>query len=411
MGYLEQNERLGRLVFPDLVRAWALFGIAVVNVAFFYSATGIYNTQELATSLDKTAYLLVNGLFLAKSYTLFSFMFGVGFAFQIQSAENKRVFSETQSDSPQLKTDIFWGRYGRRIAGLLFLGLLHGVFFFVGDILFVYGLLSLALLLFRNLSVKALLWWAAAFFAVQVTVLGLLSVLFYFVETIPEIRQEMDMDEIMKEFAKADEIFRNGTFFEVANRRAVDWGGMVMLGTIFQGGGVLAFFLLGYAAVKSGILNNTAHPLWRKFRLFCLPIGLLGSFYAATVIGKSENMISFNYFWGTFLIFLFAPLSTAGYLGVFAKLSEGKVGPIKAFFARAGTSSLTAYLMQSLIMSIIFCGYGFGMHGKLSASQVIMIATATATFTLVFASLWRLKFERGPMEILLRRWTYKGEAA
>ena len=66
--------------------------------------------------------------------------------------------------------------------------------------------------------------------------------------------------------------------------------------------------------------------------------------------------------------------------------------------------------MQSLIMSFIFCGYGFGLHGKLSASQVIMIAAATAAFTLVFASLWRLKFERGPMEILLRRWTYKGES-
>ena len=32
MTYLEESQAAGREIFPDLARAWALFGIALVNV-------------------------------------------------------------------------------------------------------------------------------------------------------------------------------------------------------------------------------------------------------------------------------------------------------------------------------------------------------------------------------------------
>jgi len=64
--------------------------------------------------------------------------------------------------------------------------------------------------------------------------------------------------------------------------------------------------------------------------------------------------------------------------------------------------------MQSIILSLIFCGYGLGLYGKFGAAICIGIALATGIFTLCFASLWRAKFARGPFEYVLRQFTYWG---
>ena len=93
MTYLEESQAAGREIFPDLARAWALFGIALVNVGVLswpmmssYHAAG-----ATVSSIDEAAWFGVNALFLMKSYSLFSFMFGVGFAYQMQSAERRGV--------------------------------------------------------------------------------------------------------------------------------------------------------------------------------------------------------------------------------------------------------------------------------------------------------------------------------
>ncbi|MEO1659983.1 MAG: hypothetical protein AAFR51_03270 [Pseudomonadota bacterium] len=93
MSYLQETKDAGRHVFPDLARAWALFGIALVNVGLFAwpAMKGGYAAGGLETGVDQAAFFGVNALFLMKSYTLFSFMFGVGFAYQIISAEKAGV--------------------------------------------------------------------------------------------------------------------------------------------------------------------------------------------------------------------------------------------------------------------------------------------------------------------------------
>lgn len=109
------------------------------------------------------------------------------------------------------------------------------------------------------------------------------------------------------------------------------------------------------------------------------------------------------------IILLGAPFASLGYLGWLAKWSAGPMTKIKIFMARGGTSSLTAYLMQSLILSLIFCAYGLGLYGQIGAAGCIAIAAVTGFVTLAFSSLWRIKFARGPMEYLLRSWTYLGK--
>ena len=121
-----------------------------------------------------------------------------------------------------------------------------------------------------------------------------------------------------------------------------------------------------------------------------------------------ESMMDPTIMLGMFFIVLFAPFSTAGYLGLIAKWSEGPATKLKTFIARGGTATLTAYLMQGLLMSLIFNAYGLGLFAKFGAAKCIGIALLVALFTIVFASLWRKEFRLGPMEYLLRSWTYLG---
>lgn len=109
---------------PDLVRAFALFGIAVVNVDYFAHATaGGVIAAGWNTPADRLVWWIVASIFLLKSYSLFALMFGFGFEQQRNAAAAEGVGLA--------------GRYGRRMTGLLVLGLLNVSCLFVGDILVV----------------------------------------------------------------------------------------------------------------------------------------------------------------------------------------------------------------------------------------------------------------------------------
>jgi len=120
----------------------------------------------------------------------------------------------------------------------------------------------------------------------------------------------------------------------------------------------------------------------------------------------SDSAMSGRGLFAMFVIFIGSPLSTLGYLGWIAKWSTGTMTPLKEFMARAGTSTLTAYLMQSLILSLVFSAYGLGLYGAVSPVGCIAIGFVTGLVTLSVSSLWRKRFERGPVESVLRSWTY-----
>ena len=111
---------------------------------------------------------------------------------------------------------------------------------------------------------------------------------------------------------------------------------------------------------------------------------------------------------GLSLIALGSPFATAGYLGILAKWALAPDGPIKTFLARGGTASLTAYLLQNMVFGLIFYGYALGLYATLGAASVIGIAILVALFSIAFTSLWRTIFKRGPLEYVLRGFTYLG---
>ena len=391
--YLNENELNNREILPDLVRAFALFGIAVVNVAYFaYPSDITYHDGGLNAGIDNAAYFSVNSLFLFKSYTLFSFMFGVGLAYQMRSAN--RVGAA------------FTGQYFRRLSGLLLLGVLHVTLGFLGDILIVYALLGAALFLFRNSSVKILVRIGIALIILQVCVALLFSSGLY----LSENQNPAQMDQFRAEMERARSIavshYKGSDFIAAAQQRWRDWAGMIIFAAPLQAPGALAFFMFGLAADRKGLLLDSSAPFWNRCRKIMLPIGLALSAVGSLIYLYSGNPMSSSALIGFAILLLGAPLSSLGYIGLIAKWASRPMTSAKTFVARGGTATLTAYLLQSLILSMIFCGYGLGLFQKVSAAGCVAIAMIVGLFSIVFASVWRLKFRRGPMETVLRKWTY-----
>lgn len=386
-----------RQPFPDLVRAFALFGIAVVNVDFFarVALDGVF-AGALVTPLDRLLWWTVASLFLLKSYSLFSLMFGAGVAQQMRSAATDGTG--------------FAGRYGRRLVGLLALGLVNAAFLFFGDILVVYSLLGSVLYLFRESAVRSLRRWAIGLYIVQVLI-ALLLLLGVVALAAPgaEATARQTLEESAAEAAQRIAGFASTDPFVVTAVRFDAWAADFWWTIILQGVGALAFMLYGLYTARSGLLADPAAPRWSRARRRDLPVGVLLAVLGGWLMVGSPHHLHPEFMGGFALVIIGSPFSTMGYLGLIAAWSQRPPSPLRDFLVRAGGGSLTAYLLQGLLLSLVFSGYGLGLVGKLGAATYIPIGAAAAVISLLFVGWWRGRHALGPVESLLRRWVYLGE--
>ncbi len=138
MGPVRPRERIQVL---DILRGWAIFGILLVNMLGF--AASYLPRAELWPGLaDRTAVYLIWFFGTSKFWTLFSFLFGLGFALQLERAKARGVR--------------FFPVYRRRLLALLLIGILHSLIW-KGDQLIIYALLGFLLFLFRGRSPRTLM--------------------------------------------------------------------------------------------------------------------------------------------------------------------------------------------------------------------------------------------------------------
>jgi uncharacterized protein len=379
------------------VRAFALIGIALVNVSIIaYPGSLGYLDGGLRSAADSVAHFVVSALFLFKSYTLFSFMFGAGFGQQMNSATRDGAS--------------FAGRYTRRIVGLVLLGIVNVACLFFGDILLIYALLGTVLLLFRNASPEALVLWAKILMICQIVVTGLLAASVWVGVTMAPEDMAAEAAALLEDSAEARAAFGSESFAEAAAYRVRFWAGSIPFVLILQGFGAFAFFLFGLAARRIGLLSQTDAPLWGRCRRVYLPLGLFVSAIGALLSVRSTGPFDPSGMLGLAITTLGSPFVSAGYLGLLAGWANQPQNALQRFLARAGSASLTAYLLQGLLLSWVFSGYGLGLFAKLGAAACTAVAAAVAVVTIVLTSIWRTRFAHGPVESLLRAWTYLGAA-
>src|SRR5687767_4728216 len=124
----------------DVVRGFALLGIFLMNVEFFGRPMQDVNAPGIDPTLSGLDYWADAAIFFfvqSKFWTLFSLLFGMGFAVMIERAR--------RAGRP------FVPAYLRRSLALLGIGLVHALLIWSGDILVSYALGALVLLGFRGL--------------------------------------------------------------------------------------------------------------------------------------------------------------------------------------------------------------------------------------------------------------------
>jgi uncharacterized protein len=77
-----------------------------------------------------------------------------------------------------------------------------------------------------------------------------------------------------------------------------------------------------------------------------------------------------------------------------------------ALLAPLGRMALSNYLGQSLVCTLIFCGYGLGYFQQLPRAWHIPFALALIALQTLFSTWWLSRFSMGPAEYLWRWLTY-----
>src|SRR5262245_43542028 len=140
-----------RIDLIDVVRGFALFGVLLANLVWITTDVVLTDARlsELPTApLDRIVKLLVEFFVDHKFYTLFSFLFGLGFAIQLSRTEERRYGVAAF--------------YSRRVSILAIIGLRHIAFVWYGDILLIYAIGGFGLLAVRRWNTRPLLTLALA---------------------------------------------------------------------------------------------------------------------------------------------------------------------------------------------------------------------------------------------------------
>ena len=370
-----------RDIAPDVLRGFALLGILVVNIQFMglssdQGARGEW-TQGFANG---SATYLIAALFAGKFYLLFSFLFGYSSNYVIRNDRANRP------------------RWIKRCFVLIAFGVLHFTFLWHGDIIFMYGLLGLLLTFFFFRADRTLKIWTRIIFSISTIFILLIGVLTFILEFL----LEEDLGSSTE--SSLDEILRNGTFLESIPARLEVWLLSISSGIFLQGGLAFAAFLLGVRLARSNFLSSPIDKaansrLMKKGLVFGLPIQII----AAVIFLQNEQASQPSesiYLLSLFASILAAPLLSMFYVGVIRKLVEERPHLV-LWMKPAGKMSLTIYISQSVITSLIFSPWGLGLFQDLQTWQVFILAFGIWLLLSYFAAQWLKRFEQGPLEKLV----------
>ena len=371
-----------RDVAPDVLRGFALLGILVVNIQFMglSSAEGARGDWTLGFA-NGSATFLVASIFMGKFYLLFSFLFGYSSNYIIRGEPANRT------------------RWIKRCLVLIALGALHFTFLWHGDIIFIYGVFGLLLIPFFFRADQTLKIWTRVVFFASSTLILLVGALVYISERyFPEESYQALMD------SKLDEVLLNGTFQDSISARLELWIYNITSGIFLQGGLAFAAFLLGLRLARSQFLSS---PIDTKKNSKLMKIGLLlGApiqIVSAAMLVSNEQSAEpseATHVLALFVSFIAAPLLSMFYVGLIRKLVEEKPHLV-LWIKPAGKVSLTIYISQSVITSMIFAPWGLGLFQDLDTWQVLLLAFGIWLLLVYLASIWLKRFKQGPLEKFL----------
>ncbi|XXM72988.1 DUF418 domain-containing protein [Lysinibacillus sphaericus] len=383
-----------RMVTIDIIRGFALFGIFLVNMPTFHSPEfmkSMYGIPVDYSGVDHWIDVFFALFVDMKFFTIFSFLFGLGFYIFMSRAEEKGLRMNRL--------------YLRRIFALLLFGIAHLVGLWFGDILHTYAVAGLLLIFFYKRKIKTMVIWAfSLLFVINALFALMLLIPSSFLEQTESASAASMLYGSMEEYLH---VYEHGNYIEwVSYRLGTEVPAMLanLIPAMFP---VLAMFLFGLAAGKAGIFRDVEKHAGfiRKIRtlsfVISVPLVLILAMYMTKVwdVGVKQEFVVqlFTSLSGLTLCFFYISALT---LLLRKEKWQGKLRPL----GFTGQMALTNYLMQTILSVGIFVGFGF--YGDVSLWLGTVICLVIFSLQMAFSTWWLKKFRFGPFEWLWRSFTY-----
>ena len=383
---------LQRVNALDTARGVAVLGILLVNI-FSFALPEMARATPLmlvdATALDSLFWYLIHIFADTKFITMLTLVFGASLWF---FGEHKSIVDPTAIDVLQLRRNLW----------LLAFGLLHGYLIWGGDILFTYAVCAFIAWHWRHWSDACLLKLSGAIFLLE-GVLVFLVMAVLPAELTGELMTYPTADDIADEIA-----YHQRDWWAIVPERIQNSIGL-QFSIIFSGWSSLAIMLVGIVLARRGFL--TLQASLRAYRILIaltllpglglialeLCISIHNGFTAGFIYTGGYQL----HYWGSSLV------GVAYILSIMYWCRTTGWQFLQRVLAAVGRMALSIYIMQSLICTWLFYGYGFGWYGQLSLSQLMLIVLCIWLFQCAFACWWLLRYNYGPLEWLWRSLVYR----
>lgn len=383
-----------RIEFLDVLRGAALFGIIAANMRGFNSPQETYwdHTLMWTGTADRVAQGFIDLFISGKFVTLFSFLFGIGFAIQMDRAAARGV-------SPK-------SFYLRRLTILLLIGLAHAVLIWWGDILGPYALMGYFLFLFRNRSQRSILRWSLGLYAYPLVINLAMLAAHYAGFSIP-----MPPSPGPEELQRVIGVYTTGSYFQIVAQHVKELP-FNLAGLVFFYPRVLGIFLFGLWVWREGILRDLGSrvEMLRNCQAWGLWLGILGN--AATVaiseVVHPNPMLPSA--WGSMMMLtssLGMPAGSLFYASSLALIYRDPAWQARLHsFAAVGRTALSNYLLQSVVCTTLYNSWGFALYGSVGPMVGLVPTILIFGLQLPLSVWWTRRFAFGPMEWVWRSLTY-----
>lgn len=380
---MQQNARIHSL---DIIRGIAILCILFANLP---TMTGLdpFN-QSGYSGTDKAIRFLVDLFIQAKFYTIFAFLFGVGFYIFMKNTEAKGY--------PMYKL------FTRRICILLVFGLLHFTFLWYGDILHAYAIAGVILLFFYKRSTKFIFIAGCSFLLVSY-VLHII-VFLRTSSSIPKVSNYYQYmftgnttDHTVNLFTHYLQQVKARLFFLMTEESQ-----QLLIGIPEY----IGLFLIGLWAGKKNIFKRVPELIkkirflqWSSLCISCLLSCPIIYYFIKTDVYYSKNLQLWILFGGKMLAIF--------YICTLLRVCENKkyiecLHP----FMNIGKFALTNYISQS-ILTLVILSLCFKNVSDIYYWQLCIFGLFISFVQIIFSEIWSKHFRYGPIEWIWRKGIYK----
>ena len=392
-----------RIATLDIVRGVAVMGILAMNIVAFAMPVGAYMNPMAygsETSLDLAAYAFNFVLIDGKMRGLFSFLFGASMLLVIEKAQAKGLNPASV--------------HYRRMLVLLLFGAMHFYLIWYGDILFGYALIGMVAWFFRNMAPRKLIALGATLIFVQFLIMaGFASSAQGLAAAAAQPGASAETIASWKEMSVWVRVPTSAELAEQTGRALGPWSGLVhyqsthhrwdpLIFSLTFGPETLGYMLFGMAALKNGFISGG----WDEQSY--TRVAVRGFLVAVPIYLAIVSLIFLSGFAPVALFWLsmaatvlVRPVMIVAVAALIIILTD-QGGWLVERIAAAGRAAFTNYLGTSLVMTGLFYGWGLGMFGELSRSQLWLVVLAAWVIMLIWSKPWLDRFQYGPLEWLWR---------